>query len=190
MDAGKVSLMQLAENEQREGLTESDRSKAYEELRRLYPKWSLKDLAIAINKDQSWVTRYLSASKVVPPVREAFEAGLLGISEVYAISQASERDQNELLRMKLDHGATRDDLVRSVRKARRKVGDSVRVSRIVIALPSGTKLVLSGRRLSLAEIIECLSECLDAAKKGLKEKLDARTWQSVMRDRAKGEARV
>ena len=44
---------------------------------------------------------------------------------------------------------------------------------------------MSGKSLSLVEVIECLSTAIDAAKKGMKEKLDARTWQSVMRDKAK-----
>ena len=45
-------------------------------------------------------------------------------------------------------------------------------------------MVVSGKSQSLAELIETFAECTDAAKKGLKERLDVRTWESVMRDKS------
>lgn len=185
MDAVRVVLMQVAENEQRESLTEFERWQACEELRRLNPKWSAQELGTALNKGASWVTHYLSPSKCIPVVQEAFEAGRLGISDCYAISKALERDQHELLRMKLDEGASRDDLERAVKRINRPTrnGSSVRLSRIKCPLPSGMSVVVSGTGIGLDEGIEALTAAAREMKKARDEGLDAKTAQAVWQKR-------
>ena len=52
-------------------------------------------------------------------------------------------------------------------------------------LPSGVTIVASGAHLSLDEFIESLAESQREAKKAREQGLDARTFQSVMRDKAR-----
>ena len=101
VEAGRAVVLQAIENEQRKNLTDPERWRMVEELRRLYPRWMAKDISEALHKDPSWVTRYSSPSRCLPAVQEAFVAGRLGISDCYAISKVSEREQHELLALKL-----------------------------------------------------------------------------------------
>jgi ParB/RepB/Spo0J family partition protein len=185
LEAGRIHVMQGVENIQRENLSEVEIWEMLAEHKRLFPAQMNKDIAAEYDKDPVWVTRYLSPSKCNPAWQEAFRAGLVGISDMCTVSKASEQQQHELLRMKLEEGATRDQLERKTRKARPQEGKSVRTSRLVVPLPSGRKVIINGKNLSQSDVVETLAECLDAAKKAEKEKLDARTWQSVMRDRSK-----
>jgi ParB family transcriptional regulator, chromosome partitioning protein len=188
LEAGRIHVMQGVENIQRENLSEVEIWEMLVEHKRLFLTQMNKDIAAEYHKDPVWATRYLSPSKCIPAWQEAFRAGRVGISDMCTVSKASEQQQHELLRMKLDEGATRDQLERKTRKARPQAGESVRTSRLEVPLPSGRKVIISGKKLSQSDVVETLTECLDAAKKAEKEKLDARTWQSVMRDRAKAVA--
>jgi hypothetical protein len=182
MDIGKRLLMEFAENEQREALSEADCSSLCEELLRLYPKWTLKDLASALNKDPSWVTRHHSVSKVLPAVREAFEAGQLKISQVYPISQVSERDQHELLATALG-GASKDDLERAVKRIKRpNRNGSARLSRVRCPLMNAT-VIVSGAAIGLDEAIDAVLAAAKEMKRARDEGLDAKTAQAVWQKR-------
>jgi ParB family transcriptional regulator, chromosome partitioning protein len=185
IEAGKVLILQAVENEQRENLTDFERWRMVEELRQLYPKWMAKDLAEALHKDSPYITRYQSPSKCIPAVQEAFEAGRLGISSVYNLSRSSEKEQHELLAMKLG-GASRDDLVRSVQRRKRPT-NGVRTGRLSCPLPSGITVTLSGIEIGMDEGIEALTAAAKEMKKALSEGLDAKTAQAVWRDRARKE---
>lgn len=176
-----VRLIQLTENIHRVDLLPHERWQACQELLDLNPDWLAKDLAKHLRLDPSMVTRLLSSSKCVPAVQEAFIAGRLGISDVYAISRASEGEQHELLRAKLG-GATRDELAHKVR--RKRSTSQVRVSRIRLPL-AGMSVVVSGERVGLDELIETLAELLKQAKKAAGESLDIKTWAAVLADKAK-----
>jgi ParB family transcriptional regulator, chromosome partitioning protein len=189
MDAGKRLLMQFAENEQRENLSDPQRWKTVEELRRLYPKWLAKDIAEALNKEPSWVTRYLSPSKCLPAVQEAFTAGRLGISDCYAISKVSEREQHELLALKLD-GATRDDLEVAAKRmkrprSRRNRGTIRRCwNRIKCPLPYAT-VIVSGNAIELDGSIEAALAAAEEMKRARDEGLDAKTAMAAWQKRLK-----
>lgn len=180
---GEVRVIQITENFQRTDLSPFEKWQACEQLRILHPESPVKDLAEFLKIEASTVTKLLSPSKCIPTWQEALKTGRVGISDCYAASRVSEEQQQELLALKLG-GASRDGLERAVRRGKPKAKDQGRrLDRIVIALPSGHEVVVRGRGLSLAGVAETLGECLDAAKKGLKERLDARTWQQVMRVR-------
>jgi len=188
-DEGAKTLCAAQENWLRQDLSDVDKVHVVELLRFHYPKWLAKDLADKLHVDPSTITRLMSVSKVIPAAREAFEAGAITLSHVYQLSKLDPQQQHQLLPAALN-GATREIIEQEGRKRRNGSAPAVRSSRITIPLQSGAKVVLSGQKLSLAEVIEVLSECLDSAKKGMREKLDARTWQSVMRDRSKAVGHV
>jgi ParB family transcriptional regulator, chromosome partitioning protein len=185
-----LRIIRLTENFFRTDLTQWERFQEADGIRTLLPKLMMKDLAMVLKIDPPHLCRILSPGKCIPAFQEALKAERVGISDCYAASKVSEREQHELLRMKLEEGATRDQLERSVRKARPKGADPVSSSNVTIPLPSGIKVVVRGRRMTLAEVLECLNECVDAAKKGIKEKLTVKSWAAVLRDKSKDVAHV
>jgi ParB/RepB/Spo0J family partition protein len=182
IEAGQVLVLQAIENEQRENLSDPERWKMVEELRRLYPKWMAKDISEALHKDPTWVTRYLSPSKCVPAVQEAFAAGRLGISDCYAISKVSEREQHDLLTLKLG-GATRDDLERAVKRINQPKGNgSVRAKRVRCPVGNAT-VIVSGSAIGLDEAIDAVLAAAKEMKRARDEGLDAKTAQAVWQKR-------
>lgn len=180
-----LMVIQITENFHRADLTAFEKWQACEQLRTCHPEWQAKDLAEHLKLEASTVTKLLSPSKCIPAWQEALQAGRVGISDCYAASRASQDMQYEMLAMKL-RGASRDGLERAVRKTKPK-GKGDASNRVTIRLPSGTQVVVRGRGMSLTAVAEALSECVEAAKKALRDRLDARTWQNVMRDKARAE---
>jgi ParB/RepB/Spo0J family partition protein len=181
----QVKVLQLTENLHREDLRDSEKWHACEELLRLNPGWTNKDLAAHLKLGESTVTKYLAPSRCTRDVQEALEAGELGITAAYEISRAPEDQQGELLRLKLS-GTSRDGLAERVRKQKRDSTAQVRIKRIACPLPSGATVVVSGEELSLDDIIEALAEAQKEARKAREQRLDAKTFSAVMRDKAKG----
>jgi hypothetical protein len=144
-----------------------------------------KDLAGLLSFDPSMMTRLRSASKVVPSVREALAAGKIGLSTVYAISKCESPAEQERVLAQALSGASRDSIEQAGRKKRTAATSTVRVSRIKAVLPSGVCIVASGEGLTLDDLIESLGEAQREAKKAREQGLDARTFQAVLRDKAK-----
>jgi len=180
----QIKVFQVSENLHRADLRDSEKFRACEELLRLNPGWANKDLASHLKLGESTVTKYLSPSRCNPDVQQALEEGRIGISVCYEISRAPIDQQGELLRLKLS-GTSRDGLAEHVRKQKRDSTPQVRVKRIACPLPSGVSIVVSGEELSLDDIIEALGEAQKEAKKAREQGLDSKTWQSVMKDKAK-----
>lgn len=145
--------------------------------------WQLQDLAAALHLDPSMVTRLLSPSKCIEAVKDALRDGKLGISDCYAISKLPPDQQAGLLDLKLS-GASRDQIELAGRRNRNGRAASVKLSRVKIAMPRGATVVISGNELSMAEVVELLSEVLKEAKKSA-ETFDVKTWVKMMADKSK-----
>lgn len=180
----QIQIFQITENVQREDLTGPERWRGCEELLRLNPGWTNKELAEHLKLDASMITRLLSPSKTIAAVQDAFVAGKLGISEVYAISKAPHDQQAALLAAKLA-GANRDELERFQRNGSTPAAASAKQNRYKISLSSGATVTVAGKELSLDGVIDTLQDVLKAAKKARDEALDAKTFVQVMRDKAK-----
>jgi ParB family chromosome partitioning protein len=180
----QVKILQLTENLHRSDLRDSEKWHAFEELLRLNPGWSNKELAAHLKLNESVVSKYLSVSRCVPEVIAAFEAGQVGISTVYEISRVPAEQQADLLAFKLS-GASRDAVARRVRQTRNESEPQVRVKRILCPLPSGVSIAVSGAELSLDDLIEALGEALKEARKAREQSLDAKTFSAVLKDKAK-----
>jgi ParB/RepB/Spo0J family partition protein len=180
----QVRIFQLTENVHRADLTDGEKWWACEELLRLNHGWTNKDLAQHLKLSESAVTKYLSPSRCTKEVQDALEAGRVGITTCYEISLAATDEQAELLRLKVS-GTSRDGLVEHRRKQRKAAAPQVRTKRIVCPLPSGVSITASGQDLSLDDFIEALSEAQKEARKAREQKLDVKTWQSVMRDKSR-----
>lgn len=184
MDESQLRIFQLTENVHRADLRDGEKWRACEELLRLNPGWSNKELAAHLKLGESTVTKYLSPSRCVPEVQEAVENGRIGITAAYEISRAPADQQAGLLAMKLS-GTSRDGLAQHVRKQKNQSAPQVRVKRIVCPLPSGISVTVSGAELSLDELIEALAEAQKEARKAREQGLDAKTLAAVLKDKAK-----
>lgn len=180
----EIAGIQLATVFHKADLTGAEKWMACCGILQAHPDWQLKNLAEFLHLDPSMVTRLLSPSKCIPAWQEALAAGKVGISDCYAASKLGEVEQAELLRLKLS-GASRDAIEKAGRKQRTAATSTVKVSRIKAMLPSGVSIVASGEGLTLDDLIESLGEAQREAKKAREQGLDARTFQAVLRDRAK-----
>ena len=179
----QIKQIQFGENIHRKDMSGYEKWVACVELLGMNSGWQLRDLAGYIHLDPSSCTRLMSPSKCIGEVQDALKDGKIGISDCYAISRLPEGDQAGLLALKLS-GATRDQLENSVRKKRNGT-PAVRVSRIKCPLPSGSVVQVSGAELSLDDMISAIVELLKEMKRASEQGLDAKTFQSVMRDKAK-----
>ncbi|MBX3443845.1 MAG: ParB/RepB/Spo0J family partition protein [Planctomyces sp.] len=180
----QIRTIQLTENLHRADLSGHEKWQACAELMCMNPEWQLKDLAGHLKLDPSMVTRLLSPSKCIQAVQEALVAGRIGISDCYAMSKVDAKEQHELLALKLD-GASRDEIEHRGRKARNAPAPAVRLARCKVPLSSGLNVTVSGEELSLDELIDALGEAQKEAKKARDQALDVKTFQAVMRDKAK-----
>jgi ParB family transcriptional regulator, chromosome partitioning protein len=178
----QIKVIQLTENLHRSDLRDSEKWKAFEELARLNPDWSNKDLAAHLKLSESTVTKYQAPSRCIPEVQNALRAGKLGITAVYEISRVPADQQPALLALKLS-GASRDAIVHAGRKSRNGNTPAVKLSRVKIAMPHAT-VVLSGKELCMADVVDLLAETLKEARKAA-DQFDVKTWLSMMKDKAK-----
>ncbi len=180
----ELRVFQLMENCLRADLRDAEKWHAFEELLRLNPGWSNKELAAHLKLGESVVSKYLSASRCVPEVIAAFEAARIGITTVYELSRVPAEQQAELLAFKLS-GASRDAVASRVRKKRGGAQSQVRVNRINCPLPTGVTVSVSGQGLSLSDLIAALGDALKKARWAAERGFDSKTFTSVMKDEAK-----
>jgi ParB family chromosome partitioning protein len=178
----EVWLIQLAENLHRSDISGYEKWYGCTELMNMNPGWQMKDLARALSLDPSMVTRLLSPGKCVEAAQAALRDRKISISDCYALSKLDPSEQPALLAMKLA-GASRDQIEQAGRKRRNGTVPAIRMSRVKIPMPRAT-LVISGKELSMAEVVELLAETLKEAKKAAAQ-FDVKTFQSMMSDKAR-----
>jgi ParB family transcriptional regulator, chromosome partitioning protein len=178
-----IRLIQLTENMLRADLSGHEKWLGCAELMTMNPQWQMKDLAGHLHLDPSMVTRLLSPSKCIEAAQNALREGKIGISDCYAISKLPPDEQASLLERKLS-GASRDSIEQEGRKSRNSGKESVRLSRVKIAMPEGATVVVTGRSLGMSELVDLLLETIKEARKAA-EQYDVKTFQSMMRDKAK-----
>ena len=184
MSESEIRVIQFTENMLREDLKPIEQVDGLEELARLNPGITNKALADLVHLDPSMVTRLRAIAKVIPAVREALASGKIGLSTAYAIGKCeSPADQERMLAQALS-GASRDAIEQAGRQSRNSKPATVRLSRVKIAMPQGASVVISGKELSMPELVDLLSETLKEARKAA-EQFDVKTFQSMMRDKAK-----
>lgn len=184
LSEAEARVWQLVENMQRADLSGFEQWTACAELMCMNPSWQMKDLADSLNLDPSTVTRILSPSKCIQEVQDALQAGKVTISDCYAISKLEKTKQAGLLALKLS-GANREQLEQAGRRERAPKAEAVKVGRVKCALSSGVCITAVGDGLSLDGLIEALAEAHKEAKKAREQGLDAKTFQAVMRDKAR-----
>ena len=108
----------------------------------------------------------------------------MGITTCYELSRASGEEQSELLQLQ-QSGASRDALAERIRKKKRADTSAVRAKRIMCPLSSGISIAVSGKGLTLDDLIEALGDAQKEAKKAREQGLDAKTFGAVMKDKSR-----
>jgi ParB family transcriptional regulator, chromosome partitioning protein len=176
-----IVLIQAQENMLRQDLSDFEKVGIVERLRALCPKLMAKELAERLHVSPSSITHFDCGSKVIPAVREALEAGAIGIRTFYECSKVSAVDQHRILAQKLG-GATCDAIETDRRRRRNGNGTGVRLSRIKCPLPTAT-VIVSGEAIGLDESIEAVLAAAKEMKRARDEGLDAKTAQAVWQKR-------
>lgn len=178
------TAIRFSENIHRLDMNAFDKWQALEEIKAGNSQWSAKDLAEYLKLDPSAITKWLSPSKCIESWQQALKEQKVTISDCYVASQVPQQEQSYLLLLKLS-GMNRDQLQRAARRqTKTPVKDEARTKRVTILLPGGTAITVAGNDLDMSAIVDDLTECLQSAKKALKDRLDAKTWEKVMKDQA------
>jgi ParB/RepB/Spo0J family partition protein len=180
---GEIRGIQLATVFHKADLNFFEKWRSCEGLMRANPQWQMNNLAKFLHIDPSHATRMLSPSKCIGAWQDALKAGTVGLSHCYAASKLPESEQAALLALKLS-GASRDQIERQGRKQRNGYKTSVRVSRVKIAMPGKINVVISGKEMSMAELVDLLSDVTKEARK-VSAIYDVKTWMRMMADRAR-----
>jgi ParB family chromosome partitioning protein len=183
---GEVCELQLISAMHSTSLSAFDQALACKEWLDQNPGATAKELAEKIDRDPSMLTRLNSLWKTIPAVVKAAEEGKIGPKAWYQISLLPEPDQAGLLEMYLA-GTPAGQIAEFSRKKRNNTSQALKLSRIKAVLPSGVCIVASGKALTLDDLIESLGEAQREAKKAREQGLDARTFQAVLRDKARKE---
>jgi ParB family chromosome partitioning protein len=187
-----VAVMQWCENELRASLSDPEKSDFCAELLRREPGLSQKELAARLRVSEATVCHLMAVFRCLPAVEAAYRGGRLSRADVYALSKCgSDREQHELLAARLAGQLTSGQAVgRRARRSRNgndSGGAAVRVSRVTIPLASsGTTVGVSGSGLGMDQVVEALAETLKEARRASDAGYDVKTWQSMMRDKARG----
>jgi ParB family transcriptional regulator, chromosome partitioning protein len=178
---GEVCELQLISAMHSTSLTAYDQALASKVWMDQNPGATAKELAEKIDRDPSMLTRLNSLWKTIPQVVKAAEEGKIGPKAWYQISLLPQSDQAGLLDLHIS-GATASQIAEFCRKKRTNVTSAVKLSRVKIAMPEAT-MVITGKELSMAGVVDLLSETLKEARKAA-EQYDVKTFQSMMRDKA------
>src|SRR5579883_1092890 len=180
----QFKLIRASENLQRNELTGFQKWLLCSELLRDNPTWQLKELAEQhLHLDPSMVTRLLSPGKCIEAIQTALRDGLIGISDCYEFSHESAERQAELLRLRLA-GASRKTIKEARSKGQNTETDTIKLSRVKIAMPNSATVVINGNELDMRKVVDLLAETLKEARKAA-EQYDVKTFQSMMKDKAK-----
>jgi ParB family chromosome partitioning protein len=184
--AAKIEI-QLESSSHTRGLSQYEEFIGFSEWLKLNAGATAKDLAGRIHRDEPTISKILSLAKCIEAVRQAAADGKIGYSKWWTVSKLPPDEQPALLAQLLS-GATRDELERESRRRRNGGGKpAVRVSRVKCPMPNGIAVAFTGEGegMLLSDLIDTLAELLKEAKRANDQGLDARTFQAVMRDRAK-----
>ena len=179
----KKRIIRLTENIQRSDLEASEKSLSMVGLLDLNPGWTHKELAAHLHLEPSSVTRYVAYRNGTPEVQKAYLSGQIDLTRMYAIVKLPPDKQNEALALGLS-GASRDAIEQAGRKSRNSKAPAIKLSRVKIAMPQGATVVITGKELSIAGVVDLLTETLREARKAA-EQYDVKTFQSMMRDKAR-----
>jgi ParB/RepB/Spo0J family partition protein len=186
----EIERIQLISALHRADLSAYDKAVAVRDIKEGSPGMSSKQLAEEVlNIDPAMMTKNLALFDCHPAVQDAAKAGLIGVTDWYAIRRAP--DQLAALRKALS-GATRADLEGEGKRQRNGGGNgppAVRTPKLKIPLAgdaaTGTVTVAGAGDIDLDAAEAILKEAQKLIRSAREKNLDPKTAQAVWRDMAK-----
>jgi ParB family chromosome partitioning protein len=142
-----------------------------------------RQLAKELGVSDSLVGDYLSLLKLPPDVQELVHSGALHMSKASLIAQMEDGHEQQRELAALAKDLSRSQLIATA-KRRKAQAPAVKSSRVKVAMPHGASVVLCGKDLGMAEVVDLLTEALKEARKAA-ELFDVKTFVSMMRDKCK-----
>jgi ParB/RepB/Spo0J family partition protein len=184
----QIAEIQLVSALHAKSLTTFEQYVAFADWLQMNPDATARDLAIAIDRDPSVVSKILSLGKCRDEVVQAAKAGKVGLTHWHAISQMSPEEQLVALTMKGD-GANRDDISRHRRKQQSDGKPAAKARWLRCSVPGyrASVTIQASSALGLTDFLDILVEVVKLARKAQSEGLDTKTFQSVCSDMAKAQ---
>ena len=180
----QVRQIQLVTSLTKADLSAYERYIGFSCLKALTPGLTNKQLAAEVGVTEGLVSMSLSLDKCIPAVKDAAakQGSKIGLNDWYALSKLAEEQQAVALAARLN-GASNVEMKRLAKPK----ALAVRVARVKCQHPSGTVVTLAaeGDGLSMDDVIETLADLLKSARKANEEGLDSKTFERVLRDKAK-----
>lgn len=174
----------LVTNVLRSDLTDAEIYGGIKKIQEARPELDQQGLARLIGKSPAMLVRVLSVDRLVPEAKAAFLAGKFRFRAAYNLAQVEPDEQPSLLAMYLSDMAPAQVEAMSRQKRKKPGGDTVKLAKVKIEMPGGACVTVAGAEVGMAELVELLNQTLIAARKAA-EQYDVKTWQAMMRDRAK-----
>lgn len=172
----ELLLLQAATAIHRADLTAGEKGNLAYELAMRNPAWQAKEIAEHLHIDQGIISKLLSFSKTIPPVREALKDGRLTVDDGYLFSQLPEAEQAELLPLRLTRSIPNREALHAEVKARK----TARKNGVAKPETGRFKATLSsGVAASFCGPIKCVSDLEDAGKELAKLAKNAREKEGV-----------
>jgi ParB family chromosome partitioning protein len=154
--------------------------------------WTNAQLADDLGVSPSLLTKVFGNLDNPEEIQGLVEEGLLSVRDGYHLSRIADVTERLRIAREIVAGKVKPDdltgLLRRRKQENKPVTPSVRVGRIKCPLPSGATVQVIGEGISLDDAIEAAQDWIKEAKKASEQGLDAKTFQAVMRDKAKNGA--
>lgn len=145
-----------------------------------------RQLAKTLHVSEGFICRALALLELPEDLQAQINEGSLDASRGYLLSQESDPERQRQLAAEAQ-SVSREELAHRVRRQKTQGVPQVRAKRIQCPLASGVCVTVSGADLSLDDLIEALGDAQKEARKAREQKLDVKTWQSVMRDKSRAQ---
>jgi len=191
LDLGKepsvleLLVAQASINEFQQHLPPIDQARLFQAIRE-EQGCTARQLAETLHVSEGSVSRALALLQLPEDLQKQINEGTLDARRGYILSQESDPERQRQLAAEA-MSVSREELGQRVRRQKTQSVPQVRAKRIACQLPSGVSVTVAGQDLSLDDCIEALGEAQREAKRAREQKLDVKTWQSVMRDKSRAE---
>lgn len=183
LSEGEILQRQLVENLQRAELLPIERARG---IRRLIDTtgWTLKDAAAKCGLSASMATKLLAILQLPVEIQQQVDAGAIPLSAGYELHRVGDAGtQASLARQVAERRLTRDALSDSVHESESNgVGRKQRsAGRITMVVAGGQSVTVSGRDLTLDQVVAALEELLTKTRRALRRGLDAKGLAASLR---------
>jgi ParB/RepB/Spo0J family partition protein len=185
----QIRLIQMRTDFHKKHLTPFERSVALQSLEAANPG-TVKQLAAAVGLEESLAWRYLQIKKLGPESLEAYRTGVLGLADMVEVAKRTHDKQSTAVQIKRG-GGSRAEMARDRQNEAAGPAESEeqsatgKLDTVKIAFPDELTVTLKGKGLTQTKVVEILVAAQKEAEKAKDQGLSAKSFQNVMRDRAK-----